>query len=56
MPMPDCQGQTNGKTNDAGITFFRHSGIPAFSFLTLVKNRKFNASQMNISLKYRFYK
>jgi hypothetical protein len=32
--------RTNGKTNDAGLTFFRHSDIPAFLFLILCKKNK----------------
>jgi hypothetical protein len=30
--------RTNGKANDAELTFVRHSGIPAFLFVKIVKN------------------
>jgi hypothetical protein len=31
---------TNGKNNDAGLTFSRHSGIPAFLFVDIGNNVK----------------
>jgi hypothetical protein len=42
--------RTNGKTNDAGQQFLRHSDIPAFLFPKVKKNVKKSQRGLNFSL------